>query len=134
MIGYINFTAPSRAISINEANKMHWANRRLHNIPWRETFRAAYRAANLQPVNVPIIVAVSIPFERNSRRDPHNYVGTVVKTLVDVLVNEGYIKDDTHEYVTILEPELRVDKSGAVHVMIYERTPENYPWGFFDHE
>ena len=54
----------------------------------------------------PSTVEVFIPFTTNRRRDPHNYVGTVVKWIIDGLVYAGAWPDDTPEWVTVLEPVL----------------------------
>lgn len=126
MLAQITFKAPNRPMSINEANKLHWAKKRMRMSPWKETFRAAYRQQELSPADQPVIVFVSLPFERKARRDPHNYIGTVVKGLVDVLVNEGYLKDDTQEYLTVVDPELRITKDEMVHVLIFERQEVDY--------
>ena len=57
---------------------------------------------------VPAVVWVTLTFREKRRRDPHNYVGTVVKALVDGLVRVGVWPDDTPEWVTVAEPVLRI--------------------------
>ena len=56
----------------------------------------------------PARVQVILTFREKRRRDPHNYVGTVVKALVDGLVRVGVWPDDTPEWVTVAEPVIRV--------------------------
>jgi hypothetical protein len=62
-----------------------------------------------------------LTFPRNARRDPHNYVGTVVKKLVDTLVGLGVVPDDTADWVTVIEPELRVAPDNLATVSIAQR-------------
>lgn len=66
----------------------------------------------------PSFVTVTIPFSTKRRRDPHNYCGTVVKSIIDGMVTAGAWKDDTPEYVRHIEPVLIVDKSGLVTVLL----------------
>lgn len=121
MMCTFTYKAPNRPLSINEANRMHWAPRRLRLAPWKELTRAAYRAAKKEKTGVPVDVLVILPFERKARRDPHNYTSTTVKAIVDVLVAEGLVPDDTAEWVRVLEPELVVGKDLDVRVVIFER-------------
>lgn len=121
MICTFTFTAPNRPLSVNEANKMHWATRRLRLAPWKELTRAAYRATATTKTGVPVEVRITLPFERNARRDPHNYTSTTVKAIVDVLVVEGLVPDDTAEWVTVYDPALVVDKHLTVRVEVFER-------------
>lgn len=51
-------------------------------------------------------MGVQIPVRGRRRRDPHNYTGTVVKAIVDGLVDAGFWPDDTGEHVTIVDPML----------------------------
>lgn len=66
----------------------------------------------------PSTVTVQIPFPTNRRRDPHNYVGTVVKAIIDGMVLAGCWPDDNPDYVTVIEPKLTV---GREVVVITER-------------
>ncbi len=47
----------------------------------------------------PSVVQIDIPFTQNRRRDPHNYCGTVLKAIIDGLVEINYWPDDTPEWV-----------------------------------
>jgi hypothetical protein len=88
-------------------------------------FKMAGKHGGLDLPLPPSFVTVSIPFLTNHRRDPHNYVGTVVKAIVDGLVAMGAWKDDTAEYVTVKEPVLY--KGDTVTVWIEEKNGNNQP-------
>ena len=130
----IEFTAPCKPWSTNE--RLHWAesSRRV------KSFRsAACKAASCQVDGElpPCTVEISIPFERKARRDPSNYVGTVLKATVDGLGPEvcrlnkkgelmlspgaGLWPDDNPTWVTIVEPVLAIRKDGLVVVSLKER-------------
>lgn len=109
----ITYPRPSPAISTNQANAMHWGTRRHHLTPWQHaTTWHAIQARRQQPAawrscsNRRCEVQITIPFPQSRRRDPHNYVGTICKTIVDALVTTGLWPDDTPEYVTVPEPRL----------------------------
>jgi hypothetical protein len=70
---------------------------------WRDAGEAAGMTIAGRPLP-PCTVQVAIPFRTNQRRDPHNYVGTVVKAIVDGLVRAGVWPDDNPDWVTVLEP------------------------------
>ena len=52
----------------------------------------------------PTIIQVEIGFTTSRKRDPHNYCGTVLKAVIDALVNKGLWPDDTPEYIGHREP------------------------------
>lgn len=54
------------------------------------------------------VVVVDLGFHYARRRDPHNYVGTVVKSMIDGLVSAGLWPDDNPEWVSVGEPVLTV--------------------------
>lgn len=64
-------------------------------------------------------VHVTIPFTTNRRRDPHNYTGTVVKPIVDGLVDARLWPDDNPDWVTVLDPTCAV--GGLVVVTVTPR-------------
>lgn len=108
----MEFTAPTVPLSINRANGMHYGARGRLLKPWKDVAWALGRNYRSQaartPVGrplVPITVQVVLPFRTNTRRDPHNYTGTVVKAVVDGLKDAGIVPDDTAEWVTVLDPE-----------------------------
>ncbi len=98
-----SFIAPAKVWSTNDDRRLHWAQRSKLVKEWRDctAIIAKARRVGSQP---PSVVTISIPFARNGRRDPMNYVGTVVKAMVDGLVDAGVWPDDTPEYVEVRQP------------------------------
>jgi hypothetical protein len=123
----LTFTAPTRPLSINESNRMHWAARKRRLEGWKLLTIAAYRdAEKKEKASVegkPCTIEVHLPFERAGRRDAHNYTGTVVKTIVDALVTAGLVPDDTPEWVTVKDPQLVVDKTSRVRIIVTTNNP-----------
>jgi Holliday junction resolvase RusA-like endonuclease len=116
------FIAPNRPLSINEANKMHWAARKRRLDPWRTLTEFEVRARYIKPKTAtPVRVSITLPFSRSGRRDPHNYTSTVGKTIVDALVAAGVVPDDTAEWVEFTDPVLAVDAEQRVYIEIEER-------------
>jgi hypothetical protein len=130
----MEFSAPNRPLSENEKRKMrHWAQWRRRLDPWKDATKAAWLASSAKDrkkiKDVGVNVLVELPFERKSRRDPHNYVGTNVKTIIDALTTkvdtksdtitwDGAWPDDTPEWVTVLEPVLTIGTDVArVHLI-----------------
>jgi hypothetical protein len=118
----LTYTAPTRALSENESRRLHWASRKRRLDPWALVTAAAWRSADDAERDTlsgkRIAVHVSIGFPRGGRRDPHNYVGTVVKTIVDALVRAGMCEDDTPDYIEVREPKLKVDKTEQVMIFL----------------
>ena len=133
-----SFPAPSVPISENQSRRLHWAERKRELDPWREWVYRRWAVAKRTPegqalIGVPCVVQVWLPFKNRQRRDPHNYVSTCVKTIVDALVDKyehfgggpGKIKakvydgiwpDDTPEWVSIAEPKLYVGQDVVVEI------------------
>lgn len=63
---------------------------------------------NAEVLGQPCLVVVELGFHTNRRRDPHNYIGTVCKSLIDGLVLAGLWPDDNPEWITVREPILTV--------------------------
>lgn len=61
-------------------------------------------------LGTPCDVKLDLGFRQNRRRDPHNYVGTVTKWVIDGLVRAGLWPDDNPEWVTVHQPVLTVHK------------------------
>lgn len=111
-----SFPLPSRAPSINELNGKHWAVRSRALEPWRTAIGWAWKMVppdeRAEVVNTPCRVRMTIPFLVTeaqwvgTRRDPHNYVGTVVKSCIDQLVQQLVWPDDTPEWIVVDEPVL----------------------------
>lgn len=108
----LTFPAPTHPQSINATNRMHWAQRRRHLDPWKAAAWAAWKeqgkARALEIDGQKVLVEVTIPFAKKARRDPHNYTSTVVKAIVDGLIEAGMKPDDTPQYVRVAEPRLTV--------------------------
>lgn len=108
----IDFPVPWKPWSVNELTNTRQGNaiRTKQKHAWRDATVAAVNEArqvggmpsgHLSPCNV----HVTIPFTTNkTKRDPSNYVGTVVKVIVDALVFSSVWPDDNPEFVTIVEP------------------------------
>lgn len=123
----ISFPLPARPWSVNE--RLHWSKAaaltsawrhatHAHALSWRNKNGAAWDAHQGRPG----LVCVMIPFRDNRRRDPHNYSATVVKAIVDGLVDAGLWPDDTADWVTVADPTFTVDLSyggGLVSVRIW---------------
>lgn len=119
------FPWPLDPWSTNQERTMSWQTLYRHVSTWRDATmwhtRSILGGTTHIPTPAHIKVVISFPVKR--RRDPHNYAGTVVKAIVDGLVNAGMFPDDTAEYVRVDEPELEVNKgSGYVTVTI---TPDD---------
>jgi hypothetical protein len=123
----ITFTAPNRPVSINESSRLHWAERRRRLKPWHDLALAAYKHADADDkaslADRRIRVHVTLPFARAGRRDPHNYSSTVLKTIVDGLIQAGMAPDDTPEFVETREPRLRVDRENTVLIYLEPLEP-----------
>jgi hypothetical protein len=118
----LTFAAPSRPLSENESRRLHWATRSRRLKDWGLLTSIAWRKADENDkrtlIDHKIQVKVRLPFSKNARRDPHNYIGTNVKTIIDALVKEGMCLDDTSEYIEVLEPGLAVDKQNEVIIYL----------------
>jgi hypothetical protein len=105
----IRFPTPGgKVLSINDSAARNWAAKRRLLADWRDSVGWAWKllpmAERREVIGVPCRVQVTIGFRTAARRDPHNYVGTVCKALVDQLVDQGVWPDDTPEWVTVDEP------------------------------
>lgn len=114
----VRFPVPARPMSANDVPVTRQG-RIIEGKVKRKWGEAAQRAAerlNGARSLPPSIVRVTIPFSTNRRRDPHNYVATVVKPIVDGLVRAGCWPDDNPEYVTVAEPTLVVGTEVVVRI------------------
>ncbi len=114
---------PSTPWSTNDERKMHHMVRHGFVKAWKAATKMMYRSAcnkaGRKYACDPAIVRVTIPFRKGRRRDPHNYCGTVLKAVVDGLVEAGAWPDDTPEFVDHLQPVL--SKGGKVKVELLPR-------------
>lgn len=99
---------------------MHWGQKARRLDPWKELACTLAKQTRL-PDRVgkrPARVRLLIPFRTNHRRDPHNYVGTVVKATIDGLVQAKVWPDDTPQWVEVLEPKLVIGKNAEVQIEV----------------
>jgi hypothetical protein len=66
----------------------------------------------------PAIVQVVIPFAQKRKRDPHNYCGTVLKAIVDGLVEEGLWPDDNPEWIGHRESQMIIGNQGLIRLVM----------------
>ncbi|HEX3088151.1 MAG TPA: hypothetical protein VHQ23_05815, partial [Ilumatobacteraceae bacterium] len=119
----ITFPRPTKALlSMND--RTHWRRKSSDVKTWRSAgYFAAYNADERLPVTMrvgtciatynarkfPSLVYVTLDVPDKRRRDPANFF-PCVKAIVDGLVDAGWWPDDTPEWVTVVEPVLRVVK------------------------
>lgn len=113
----IEFSAPAPLMSMNDRH--HWSRQRRDARTWRIAARVNAHLTIPQPrTHPPCTVAIDLPVADKRRRDPHNYYPTV-KHIIDGLVDAGIWPDDTPEWVTTVEPTLKV--GGPVVVTLTPR-------------
>lgn len=120
------FEQPSVALSTNKAYSMHWSARRRYLADWRLACRIAFQKAAMAGGDLPLVPVVldyTFTFARNARRDPANYHATT-KSLTDELVIAGLVPDDTAEWVSVVEPTLRIADDNLCIVRIRLRGNE----------
>lgn len=115
------FRPPAPAPSINQLKGKHWSQVYKAMRPWKEAAQWAWNLCSPAEKRLvrctPCDVQVTLPFRTVRGRDPHNYVDTVVKAIVDGLKDDyetiggrrvatfqGAWPDDTPEWVRVLEP------------------------------
>ena len=106
----VEFPPPAEVWSTNKDRTLHWAVRSKLVKAWRLCSHVECAQAKLGELP-PSVVTLSLPFARNARRDPMNYVGTVVKAVIDGMVDAGCWPDDTAEWVEIRQPVLAVGET-----------------------
>lgn len=130
----IGFPLPCQPWSVNEvpASVRAKIRRSKDKQAWRDAaYYAGHQALRDQRVHIigadawvpgmPSTVQLVIPFRVRRVRDPHNYVGTVVKAVVDGLKLAKFWPDDSPEFVTVLEPILVVNPDERVYVDVLPR-------------
>lgn len=113
----LEFEQPEAPWSTNQDRQYHHQKRHKFVKAWKE---AASKAWEEQMGGVPLdgfyVVQVTIPFGNRRRRDPHNYCGTVMKAIIDGLVEAGAWPDDNPEYVGHREPILVIGTGVTVTI------------------
>jgi hypothetical protein len=105
-------------ISVNRIQGSHWALTRPTKDAWRDGIQWLAQGGKIAGLDIvrgkPCALRFVLPFQVGRRRDPSNYVDSVVKWMVDGLVRAGVWPDDNPEYVEVLEPLLvKVARPGA---------------------
>ena len=105
------FAAPAAVASQNAVDGWHWADRAAHRRAWRAAAHLAADAAasTLAPLaGRRVVVTVALPVAQpGRRRDPHNWVGTCVKPILDGITDAGVLwPDDNSAWVEVREPTL----------------------------
>lgn len=117
----IQFPRPTPALlSMNDRH--HWRRRSSDVASWRSSalMAAAIRAHHIE--QDPAMVCVTLDVADKRRRDPANFF-PCVKAIVDGLVDADWWPDDTPEYVTVVEPTLRVVGRGVPLMVTIELRP-----------
>ena len=110
-------------ISMNQTRTMHWSKLHKHQSAWKQATFVALHQAQFPHALPPCRIRSQFTFTMNRRRDPHNYFATL-KPIVDQLVTYGCWPDDTAEYVSLSEPQLRVGPIPAVSLIFQELTDD----------
>jgi len=116
-----DFGAPfTKLWSTND--RVHWSERSRMTKLWREgvAWEAKRQRLRWTVQRRPAYVEVHLPVPDRRRRDPSNYVGTIVKAIVDGLVDGGLWPDDHPAFVQVAEPVL-VPKAATFQVHFYWR-------------
>lgn len=108
------YPQPDRCWSTNDERRWHWSKRSSLVTAWRDQTHDAALVFRLGLLEGRWEVTAVLPFTRNVRRDPHNYVSGPVKAAVDGLVLAGVFPDDSPDYVTVAEPRIRITKDRLV--------------------
>jgi hypothetical protein len=113
--------SPTRAVSINEVVSRHWRSTHDAKVTWRDTvcWLAKEQRLAARVAGRPCVIRFTIPVPDRRHRDPHNYVGSVVKWAIDGLVLAGCWPSDRPEFVSVLEPRLVV--GGHLLLELWER-------------
>lgn len=128
-----------RAWSTNEDRNLHWGKRYEVLEHWKRTAQVTFGQWKIRtkwkghfPYTI-VQLELVFPAKRRdgmpntTRRDPHNYCGTVVKAVIDGLVLAKAFPDDTPEYVGHRESILRLTDTDPP-VMKLWCAPGTEPW------
>lgn len=123
----IRFPLPTKPKSYNQTAGRHWASTNTAKHAWLDATIAAFTAAadTCAPLRGQrVLIRVAIPMPDKRRRDPHNYVPTVVKPIVDGIVRSGVlIPDDNSDWCEVAEPCLWTGDRVVVRI-----EPAGDPW------
>jgi len=117
------FTIPGKLPSQNDANRAgrsHWIKAARMKRETQDFVGWCIKAARLKPVTSPTCIAIHF-FEPNRRRDLDNIAGFASKVILDALVQQRVLADDSPRYVKGISYVWSVDKGNPrVVVMIEE--------------
>ena len=110
------FPPPAKPWSTNQDRNLNPYDRADRIKQWKQTVQWVWHGASSNEEigamgewpeePTPMLVELTIPFTKNRKRDPHNYCGTVLKSVIDGLVIAAGLPDDTPEWVGHREPKL----------------------------
>ena len=89
---------------------------------WKTATRYHYQNEFHGKGQMPSVVRLVLPVPDRRKRDPHNFCGTVLKAVVDGLVQAGAWPDDTPDFVGHREPEFLL--KGRLVVVSWSPMPE----------
>lgn len=116
------FSPPDRIWSSNDERRMHHHERANLVRTWKDATKLYYQSycnyAGLPKACPPALVVLNIPTKTMVRHDPHNYCGTVLKAVIDGLVQGGAWPDDTPDFVDHRQPIMT--KGEYVRVVLHE--------------
>ena len=113
------FVQPVPVESENWKNRLarsRWGQVQLsaYNNNWKEAVRDGINVARhtgvlpKEELNGLWSVLVTFQFDKQRKRDPHNYVGTTVKPIIDQMVTMGVFPDDNANFVNVPQPVLEI--------------------------
>ena len=118
----LRFRQPLAPASINQLAGRGWRARHTALAPWRDAVAVHMREFVLGHLDVlldvveveydwPLTIKATLQFATNRRRDPHNFVGTTLKAMIDGLVVANFVPDDDPRYIVVEEPALEVSRN-----------------------
>lgn len=122
-----SYPLPATPWSVNQQNQSHWSKHHSKKVGFRNQAQKFAKLARIGPLPGLWTVKITIPFARNARRDPHNYVSTVVKATIDGFVRAQVWPDDTPDRVVVLEPDLVIVPDRRDHCLSGELTRIDAP-------
>lgn len=94
---------PADVLGANQTRGWRWQRYHLWAKQWKNSAAEMARKHHLAGIG-PAKVAVAFEVNRSVRRDPHNYMSTVCKHIIDGLVVAGVWPDDNPRWLTLREP------------------------------
>lgn len=95
----------------------HWATHNRIKKAWQEYTHYAWLQQGRPRGMPPCAIRSTLIFNRESRRDPHNFIATL-KPIIDQLVIDGVWPDDHAGWLELAEPKLVVSKTSPRGVIL----------------